>query len=245
MRRGAQNRAHRPLQHRLARVEDLHPVADPRDHAHVVADTDHRHVARRGQIAEQVEDVGLRRDVEAGGRLVQQERIRLAGKRHGDGHALLLSARQFVRVAAQHRVRIGQAHLGQKVVRPAGIVGLWQIAMQVQCFADLLPDAHRRGQRLSRALRDEAQLSAADALQLACGPLEHVGPVIEHSARHLREPMFEIAQGGQGQRALAGPTFADDANALAGADLQIDLVQHLQQRTRAPVKSKAKLANVD
>ena len=50
---------------------------------------------------QQVDDLLLRRHVEAGGRLVQHDQIGLAGQRHGDADALLLPARELVRIAAR------------------------------------------------------------------------------------------------------------------------------------------------
>ena len=243
--RVAQHRFDRAFQHRLARVKHLYPVADPRDHAQIVADIDHRHVAVGGQIAQQFEDMRLRGDIEAGGRLVQQQRVRLAGQRHGDRHALLLAARQLMRIAAQHRTRIGQPHLRQKITGPLVVLGLGQVAMQVQRLADLPPDAHRRRQRLPRILRDEAKLSTPDAHEILRRAREHVGPVIDHLARHLLQPVLEIAHGGQGQRALARSAFADDADAFAATHRQVDLVQHRQQRAGATKEPDAQPGDVE
>ena len=51
------------------------------------------------QLGEQLEDLALDRHVERGGRLVGDQQLGLAGQRHRDHHALLLAARQLVRVA--------------------------------------------------------------------------------------------------------------------------------------------------
>ena len=49
------------------------------------------------QVAHEVEDLGLDRDVERGRRLVGDQQLRLAGERHGDHHALRHAARHLVR----------------------------------------------------------------------------------------------------------------------------------------------------
>ena len=50
--------------------------------------------------AHEVQDLGLDRDVEGGGRLVGDEQLRVAGERHGDHHPLPHAAGELVRVVA-------------------------------------------------------------------------------------------------------------------------------------------------
>ena len=56
------------------------------------------------QVAHRLEHARLRRDVEAGRRLVEHDHVRPAGERHRDRDALLLAAGELVRVAAQEGV---------------------------------------------------------------------------------------------------------------------------------------------
>ena len=53
---------------------------------------------------DQVHDHRLRRDVEAGGRLVGDQQRGLAGERHGDHHALAHAAREFERIGRERGV---------------------------------------------------------------------------------------------------------------------------------------------
>ena len=66
------------------------------------------------KLAQEFQDVCLRRYVQPGGRFVQQQCIRLTGQRHGNGYALLLPARKFVRVTPQNDIRLRQAHLREQ-----------------------------------------------------------------------------------------------------------------------------------
>jgi hypothetical protein len=66
------------------------------DHAEIVGDEQDRHPELALQRAEQIEDLGLDRDVERGGRLVGDQQVRLARERHRDHHALAHPARQLV-----------------------------------------------------------------------------------------------------------------------------------------------------
>ena len=75
------------------------PVRDLAQHAEIVGDIEHRHVEAPAQIDQQLDDLLLGRDVEARGRLVEHHEIGLAGERHGDADALLLSARELVGIA--------------------------------------------------------------------------------------------------------------------------------------------------
>ena len=52
------------------------------------------------QLAHQIEDLRLDRDVERGRRLVGDQQLRVAGERHRDHHALAHAARELVRVLA-------------------------------------------------------------------------------------------------------------------------------------------------
>ena len=65
----------------------------------------------------EVEHLGLDRGVEAGGRLVEHEQLRVARQRHGDHDALLHAARELVRVALHDPRRIGDAHPAQRLER--------------------------------------------------------------------------------------------------------------------------------
>ena len=61
------------------------------------------------EVAHQVEDLGLDRDVEGGRRLVGDEQLGLAGEGHRDHHALGHAARHLVREGLEAALRIGDA----------------------------------------------------------------------------------------------------------------------------------------
>ena len=98
--RGAED-ARRPGPARAPAVaHHHHAVGDLADDAEVVADEQHAHAVLGLQPREQLHDLALDGDVERGGRLVGDQQLRLAGQRHGDHHALLLAARELVRIGA-------------------------------------------------------------------------------------------------------------------------------------------------
>ena len=72
------------------------------DHREIVADEHVSEVQLASEVGEQVQDLGLHRDVERGDRLVQHQDVRPQCEGAGDPDALALPAGQRVRVAPQH-----------------------------------------------------------------------------------------------------------------------------------------------
>ena len=149
---------------RLAsRVHDDHAVRDVRDDAEVVRDQDDRRAEALADVAHQVEDAGLDRDVERGRRLVGDQDLRVARERHRDHHALAHAARELVRILVDAPVGSGDAHEVEQLDRAAARVAPRQAEMAAQHLADLVADLERRVERRHRLLEDERDLAAADA----------------------------------------------------------------------------------
>ena len=94
-----------------------------------------RSAVMRGQ---QVHHRLLRRDVEAGGRLVGDQQGRLAGDRHRDHDALAHAARQFVRIGVEPLFGIADQHGLQQVERLRARLGTRELAVGRQHVDDLL-----------------------------------------------------------------------------------------------------------
>ena len=130
------------------------------DHRQVVADVEGGDAVRGGQLAHGAEHVRLRRDVEARRGLVEHDQARPAGEGHRQADALLLAARELVRVAPQVGGVVRQRDLahdlrdaGRALLRPrAEAVHLERLA---QLRADAQGGVERRG-RVLRDVRDEA-----------------------------------------------------------------------------------------
>jgi hypothetical protein len=104
----------RPLLDDLARIHHADDVGDAADDAEVMGDEQHAHAEPRPDLGEQRQDLRLHRDVERGGRLVRDQKIRLVGERHRDHDALALAAGQLMRIALQPGFGIGNADLRQQ-----------------------------------------------------------------------------------------------------------------------------------
>ena len=77
-------------------VHHLHPVGDARDHAEVVGDQHDRRLQVLLDALHDVEDLRLDRDVERRRRLVGDEHVGLVGDRHRDHHPLAHAAGELV-----------------------------------------------------------------------------------------------------------------------------------------------------
>ena len=118
------------------------------------------------QLLQQVEDLGLDRHVERGGRLVGDQQHRIAGERHGDGGALAHAARELVRVLPGAPRRVGDADLGEQVDR--GVerrVACARAEMDADRLGDLVADGVDRVEAGHRLLEHHGDVVAADAAQ--------------------------------------------------------------------------------
>ena len=126
--------------HDPARVHYVNPVSMPGDHAHVVRNQQHRHAQPILQIPEQGEDLRLNGDIQCRRRLVGDEKLGLAGQRHGDHHALPQTAGQLVRVVFEPLLRPGQPHQAEHFYRPVERFRLRGVPVQPDRLADLVAD---------------------------------------------------------------------------------------------------------
>ena len=94
-----------------AGVHDGDLVGAAGHHAEVVGDEDHGHGTLPLLGGQEVEDLGLHRDVETGGGLVGQQQLGAAGQGDGDHDPLAHAARQLVGV-------VPHAALGSSGCRP-------------------------------------------------------------------------------------------------------------------------------
>ena len=152
----------------LAGVHDADPVADGCDNAEIVRDVDHRHAELGAQAAEQIEDLGLRGHVEARRRLVEHDQLRVAREGHRNHDALLLTARELVRVLLRCPLRVGQADVRDQLADPPSALAAGAAnSVHRHRLDELVADAQSWGERRRRVLRDEADPPSAQLLELA------------------------------------------------------------------------------
>ena len=89
---------------------DADAVGEVGHHGKIVRDVNESAVARIAQAGDRVEHPHLRGDVEPGRRLVKDDNVRPAHQRHHQDNALLLAARELVRIAGEKSVSGRQHH---------------------------------------------------------------------------------------------------------------------------------------
>ena len=184
-----------------AELEHDHPVADAEHEPHVVVDQQRR-LARVGEGAQrETEFLALAR-VESGGGLVEAQQPRPAGERAGDAHELALSLRELV----GHRLG-GPVETDQSE-RPVGLS-----AGDGDVLADL--EVVEQVGVLPRP-RQAAAGSLVRRQRTDVLPVERDAPRERDEARDRVD-----------QRRLAGAVRSDQADQLALADLEVDVLERV------------------
>src|ERR1017187_8529741 len=187
----------------LAEVHHRDPVAHVAHDCEVVGDEDHRQAELALQLAQQVEDLRLDRDVERGDRLVGDDQLRLQRPRAREPHPPTPTARELVRVAV---VVLGvQADPVHQLLH--ALLALARAGLQPvdhERIGDDPADRLARVQRRVGVLEDHLHL-AADRLQPRAPQLRDVATLEAHLARRRVEQPSDQA----GRRALAAARLAD------------------------------------
>ena len=214
---------HRPGRaggHHAAAVEEGHPVGDVACEAQFVGDEQQGH-AFTGQPAQHRQHLAAQFRVEGAGGFVAKEDLRFHRQGPGDGHALLLPARQLGRPVMR---AVRQPHLRQQVHRLLPRLGHGHPVHMERSFHHVLE---------SRPVREEVELledhpgAAAQSLtQGAVGGLG--GPGLDAhvaEAQGSRIGGLEPVEASQ-QRALAATARAEEGHDFAGRLPVVDAVEH-------------------
>ena len=163
------------------------------DHAEVVADEQVGEPELGAQVVEQVDDLGLDRDVERRDRLVADHQLRLERERAGDADPLALAAAHLVRIALGEAPR--QAAVLEQPVDPPGEPGAVLEAVHVERLADDLAHLHARVQGRVRVLEDRLHPAPEARRRLPVQAFQ-VGAVEAHLARGRRQQLEQAARDG-------------------------------------------------
>ncbi len=145
----------------LAVVDHHHLVGHVGHHAEVVGDHQDRHAELLLELAHEVQNLRLDRDVEGGGGLVGDQQGRAADQRHRQHGPLPQAARQFERIHLVGALRVLEADETEHVLDFVVLLALGHFAVQHQRLADLVADAVDRRERGHRLLEDHADAAAA------------------------------------------------------------------------------------
>ena len=213
----------------IAKVQHHDAGADVAHHAQVMGDEDQGQPHFLLQLHQQVDYLGLDRDIQRRDGFIADDQLRLEDQRAGYADALALSTGKLVRIAVD-LVR-QQPHAIHHLAHPFRDLGLgrfWE--MGDQRLGDDLADGHARIQRSQGILEDHLHI-AAQAAQFAGFGLEDVGLAHPQSAAVARRNHADHRprQGG-----LAAAGFADHAQRFAGEQVEADAVHGLQLARRGP-----------
>ena len=166
------------------------------------------------QVAQQIDDLGLHRNIESRSRLVQHDHARAQHQGAGDGDALALAAGKLMRIAVAHRraeADLAKHRVDARVNRPRPVEAKVGRSVHAQPLANDLGDAEARAETAIGVLENHLQALP----ETAQGGLRQAGQRRSHEDNPPLGPLQ--AEKGHRQGGFAGPAFADHAQGLAGA----------------------------
>ena len=188
-------------------------------------DEEHRHAGLLLEARDQVQDLGLDRDVERRGGLVGDHERGLAGERHGDHRPLAHAARELVRVVVEPGGGLGHAHQPEHAggLGPGG--GPLHAPVPAQDLLDLEADGVDRVERGHGLLEDHGDAVAADLADLRLAQRGQV-PAVEQDAAP-GDPARRLGQQAQDRKrrdTLAAAALAHQAEGLPARNREVDTV---------------------
>jgi hypothetical protein len=189
-----------------------------------MGDEDCRHAALLRQLDDEIHHRLLRSHVEAGRRLVGDQKLGTAGERERDHHALTHAARQLERIGVIALARAGDPHLIEHLDRLVGERRGIGLRVLLQHVLDLVADLADRIERRARVLEDHRHFASAQIAHLVFTGGAHVEAGEMHGAFGDPAGAVEDAHHRIGGDRLAGAGLPDDADGLALGDGHVDVL---------------------
>ncbi len=164
----------------LTGVHDGDPIRHLGHHSQIVGDEDHGRVGVPLQIAHEVQDLRLDRDVQRRRRLVRDQQLGLTGQGHRDHDSLRHATGEFVGVRLHAFLGIGNANPCEYLDGRLLPGGLFHVAMDLEHLGYLRAHAKHGVERRLRLLEDHRDLISPDSLKVLLGHLEQVLAVEGH-----------------------------------------------------------------
>ena len=210
-----------------------------------MSDEDDRGAMLALQVAQQRQDLRLRRHVDRGRRLIGDQQARLATERHGDHGTLAQAARELPGIGVDPLLGHRDADVAEQAdrdgarLRPRQLAAALLPAMAVQQdrLDDLVADGVDWAEGGHRLLRDQGDLGAADVAHLGAAwsqarEIGHLGAVAAAEADLARGdaagPVDQLQDGAHGDT-LAAAALADHAQHLAGQQVEAGAVDRAHQ----------------
>ena len=206
---------HRTRFDNLSCIHQCHAVGITAHQRQIVRDEQKRNAALLLQILEQIQNLSLPRDIERRRRLIGNHNVRMAGKRHGDHHALLLPAREFMSKRFDSSFWIVEPDARKPLQRPFSSLGLGNRFMQSHSLNDLLAHGHDGIEARCRLLKNHRQASSAYALHLRFGDAQQVASLKEHLATRNVQPLGQQSHKRKRRQRLAAARLSHQRKAFA------------------------------
>ena len=152
--------------HQIPAIHDSHLVGDVGDHAHVVGHQHAAHLTLLAEVADELEDLILNRNVKRRGRLIGDDELGIPRQRYGDDHPLAHATGELVRVLLDAHFRLRYPD------RPHQLEGLGKGRLAIEIgvgqygLHQLLLNGEQRIEGGHGILEDEADTGATDGPHL-------------------------------------------------------------------------------
>src|SRR5450631_50632 len=210
-----------------AQVHDHHVVGHLRHHAEVVGDEHDGHSPFLLKLAQQIQDLRLRGDVQRRRRLVGDKQARITRKSHRDHRALTEPTAQFEGILVDAALRLGDADAAQRLDATPSRLLLADRIVEEHRFDELRADRMHGTERGHRLLEDEADVSTANrthlppvGLELGEIGLRSVGAGQDNLAVDDASGTIDDAQDRLRRHAFSAAAFTDDAQRLSRGDVE-------------------------
>ncbi len=144
----------RPLLHKGSVMHYLNAITHAGHHAHVMGDEADGRIQLPPQFLHQIEDLGLHRHVERGGRFVGDQKVGLAQCRHGDHHPLAHAPGKFVGILPHPPFRFRDPDPVEHSGRPGARIDDTQPLVTTQNLCELITDGQVGREGGQRILKD-------------------------------------------------------------------------------------------
>ena len=221
----------RPHLDDAAEIHDRDPTAEMAHHAQVMGDEEQGQPHLALQPGEEIEDLGLDRDIQGRDRLIGDDQLRPHGQRPSDADPLALAAGELGAAPAGEFPR--QADPLHQLRHMARQLALRAQAMDRKHLPQGLGDGEARVERGEGILEDHLG-PAAEGQQILRRQAQHILAGEAHLAARRRGQ----AQDGTAERALAAAALAHQAEGIALLDGEADAIDRAgDPRRPAPMKS--------
>src|SRR5450756_41816 len=209
-----------------SRVHHHYALAHAGHHAQVVRDQDGRGAEVTVDMAQQVEDLRLDRDVECGGRFVGDQHLRRGGETHRDHGPLAHPTGKLVWIVPSPCLGCRDAHPAQHRDGHGHRFGPVQAVMHANGLRNLPPGSEHRVHGRHGVLKDHRDVLAADLAHLPFTHLREVSTLVDDTAADDLARTLKAHDAQCGHR-LTAARLADDAERLSGVELERYAVDRL------------------